>query len=209
MSFDTYANFQLEVADWLNRQDLVAKIPTFIQLAEAHMNRKLRVRQMITRAEATITDEYLALPVDFKALYDVQLLTDPITVLTYMAPGELHNYQRMNVPATPKYYTIVGPSLEFGAVPDNTYPIEIIYWATIPALAAPADSNWVLSEHPDLYLYTTLKQAAPYMQNDERIVTWGGLSDSIIEDLMVSDEKAVKGGVPLKARIKPYASGNY
>lgn len=206
MSFDTYANFQTEVADWLNRQDLVTKIPTFIQFAEATFNRKLKTRKMITRATSTVSSEFVALPPDYNALYDVQLLTSPVRPLTYMTPHELANNQRQNVPATPNYYTVMGDSLELSPIPDIAYDIEIVYWANVPALTAPADSNWVLAAHPDLYLYQTLKQAAPYLQNDDRLVTWGGLADAIMEDIMISDERSVKGGVPLKMRIKPYVT---
>lgn len=206
MSFDTYANFQLEVADWLNRQDLVSKIPTFIQFAEANFNRKLQTRQMITRATSDVSSEFVALPPDYNSLYDVQLLTDPVTPLTYMTPSELHNHQRLNTPAKPLYFTVMGNSLELSPIPNDTFTMEIVYWANVPALSAPADSNWVLAAHPDLYLYTTLKQAAPYLQNDDRLVVWGGLADSIIEDIMVKDERSVKSGVPLKARIKPYVT---
>jgi hypothetical protein len=210
VSFDTFANFKIEVADWLNRADLTSKIPGFIQFADAHLNRKLRVRQMITRATSNIVSEYLAVPSDFKALYDVRVTsTTPDVSLTYMSPSELRKYQNSNVNGVPRYYTIVGSSFEFGPIPDQSYAVEIIYWATIPAMVNANDSNWVLAEHPDLYLYTTLKQAAPYLQNDERIVTWGGLADAIVEDMLVADEKAVKGGVPMKARIKPYVTGQY
>lgn len=206
MSFDTYANFKVEVADWLNRQDLVSKIPTFIQFAEASFNRKLKTRKMITRATSTVSSEFVALPPDYNALYDVQLLTDPVKPMTYMTPSELHNDQRMSVPAAPSYYTVMGDSLELSPLPDNSYVMEIVYWANVPALTDPADSNWVLAAHPDLYLYQTLKQAAPYLQNDDRLVTWGGLADAIMEDITISDERSVKGGVPLKMRIKPYVT---
>ena len=49
MPIATYTDLQSSVADWLNRSDLSAVIPTFIQLAEAKFNRELRTRDMLTR----------------------------------------------------------------------------------------------------------------------------------------------------------------
>lgn len=41
-----YSSLQAEIASNLARADLTTAIPTFIQLAEARINRDLRVRQM-------------------------------------------------------------------------------------------------------------------------------------------------------------------
>ena len=46
MALATYADLQGEIASWLRRADLSAEIPTFIALAEAQMNRRLRVRPL-------------------------------------------------------------------------------------------------------------------------------------------------------------------
>ncbi|NCV21747.1 MAG: hypothetical protein EBV45_07325 [Chloroflexi bacterium] len=46
----TYTTLQSTIADYLNRADLTAQIPTFIQMAEADMNTRLRTREMIVRA---------------------------------------------------------------------------------------------------------------------------------------------------------------
>jgi hypothetical protein len=42
MTIATYAELVSEMGDWLNRTDLTAKIPTFVRLFEARMNRRLR-----------------------------------------------------------------------------------------------------------------------------------------------------------------------
>jgi hypothetical protein len=206
VALDTYANLQVEVADWLNRADLTSKIPTFISLLEAYVSRKLRVRQMVTRSDANITSEYTALPSDFRALQTLQLIsTDPTRPLQFATISELQNQKRLHfTTAKPVYYGIVGNTIQVVPAPDQTYGAEIVYWAALPALSVTNTTNWLLTEHPDLYLYGTLLQAAPYLVNDDRIATWGQIVGSIIEDLNVADEKASKSGNPLRARIKPY-----
>ena len=39
MALDNYANLKDAVADWLDRSDLDSRIPDFISLAEARVNR--------------------------------------------------------------------------------------------------------------------------------------------------------------------------
>ena len=41
MSISNFTDLKSSIADFLNRDDLTAVIPTFIKLAEADMNRKL------------------------------------------------------------------------------------------------------------------------------------------------------------------------
>lgn len=46
-----YASLQTAIADWLARADLTDQIPTFITLAEARLNRDLRLASMqVTRS---------------------------------------------------------------------------------------------------------------------------------------------------------------
>ena len=46
MAIGTYAELQTAVANWLDRDDLTDRIPEFIALAEAKMNRNLRISLM-------------------------------------------------------------------------------------------------------------------------------------------------------------------
>src|SRR5258708_24397918 len=76
-----YASLQSAVTEYLARdQDttLIARIPTFIQLAEAKFNRSLFVRQMearsTTTADTTTTEpEFISLPADFQSIRRVRL----------------------------------------------------------------------------------------------------------------------------------------
>ena len=46
MAIGTYAELQTAVANWLDRGDLTDRIKEFISLAEARMNRVLRLQLM-------------------------------------------------------------------------------------------------------------------------------------------------------------------
>ena len=67
MAIGTYAELQTAVANWLDRDDLSLRIPEFIALAEARMNRILRLRLMESTytASTVATQRNLALPTGY------------------------------------------------------------------------------------------------------------------------------------------------
>jgi len=205
MAITTYAELQAAVADWLNRQDLTATIPNFISLAEAQLNRELRHRKMITRATLTVDAQYENQPADFLETVRFQLNTNPITPLVYETPEQiLEDSQAYVTSGQPMFFSTIGTQFQFLPVPDASYSAELMYYAQIPSLSVSNTSNWLLTEAPDVYLYATLIQSAPYLKEDERIGTWAGIYQRLLADLKVSDERARIGSSKLVARIRSF-----
>jgi hypothetical protein len=196
---NTFAQLKTTIADYLNRDDLTNIIPTFIQLAEAKFNRKLRVRQMIKRATAPIDTAFFAYPSDWLEAKEFQLNTNPITKLDYITEsfGNQLRATRFTAAGKPRYYTVVGSQLEFIPTPDTTYEGELTYYAKIPTLSDSNTSNWLLAYAPDLYLYGALIEAEPYLKNDERLTVWGELYLRAVDEIEVADERASVASTPL------------
>lgn len=178
-----YASLQSAVTEYLARdQDatLIARIPTFVQLAEAKFNRQLFVRQMESRATAVVNlasaePEFISLPSGFQSMRRVRLSSETgKPCLAFKSGAQLDEYRSStsNVAARPLYFTVFGTELELAPSPDRAYTVEMVYRANIPPLAANA-SNWLLTLAPDLYLYGALLESAPYIKEDGRIQTWG------------------------------------
>ena len=68
MALTSYATLQTAIKNALHRSDLDTAIPDFITLAEDKLNKRLRLRGMETRATASISSEYVALPSGFLAM---------------------------------------------------------------------------------------------------------------------------------------------
>jgi hypothetical protein len=113
MALDTFSGLKTTIADYLNRDDLTSVIPSFITLAEAKFNRKLRVRQMVKRATATLDTQYFAFPSDFLQAKEFQLNTNPITYLQYVTQNQGDYGSANNYVATgrPQFYTIIGTQI--------------------------------------------------------------------------------------------------
>jgi hypothetical protein len=181
MAISTYTNLLDAVANWLGgRTDLTSRIPEFIRLCEAKLNRELFVRQMETRstttADTTSTEpEFISLPTDFQSMRRVRLSS--VTgkpCLEFKSGTQMDEYRFgiSNVSGQPRYFTIMGTEMELAPTPDANYTIEMVYRKNIPALATNS-TNWLLTLAPDVYLYGALLESAPYIKEDERINTWG------------------------------------
>ncbi len=200
MALSTYAELKTSVADWLNRSDLTAAIADFISLAEAQMERVLRNRNMLTRGTGNITVEYTALPADFLDGLTLKLTgTNPITPLQFETLNSLDQLQNTTYLSNgkPLFYAIIGTNFRVLPIPDSTYAYEIDYYAKLAKLSVSNTTNWLLTQAPDIYLYGALLQAAPYLQNDERIPVWAALYTRGIEDLRLADNRSTQAGTML------------
>lgn len=203
MALTDYAGLQASVANFLMRGDLTAAIPDFIALAEAQMNRRLRVRRMITRLPAfSIDAEYVNLPADFAGPITFKL-TSNRDVLDCIAPDAIaeRKFEMGGVQSPPGAYCVNGDQFEFDAAPVDPYGAQLVYYARIPALSDVNTTNWLLANHPDAYLYGALMQSAPYLQEDERLSTWAQLFTAVLADIETLDKRESFG-----ARLTPHTT---
>jgi hypothetical protein len=207
MALDTYAALQAAVADYLARSDLTSQIPDFITLNESRMNKVLRTRYQETVSTITIDAATEALPTDFLEARTFVLSSSPNVVLEFMSPTDLETTYASGAAGRPLNFAIIGSNFKFGPTPDATYSGSLTYYAKIPALSDSNTTNWLLTNYPDLYLYGTLMEAAPFCASDDRIPIWMGLYDRAIAGLSQADERARWNGSPLVTRTDINVSG--
>ena len=206
MALTTYTELKASVADWLNRSDLTAAIPDFISLAEAQIERTLRTRQMIVRANASFNVEFGATPADFLEVRSFKLSgTNPPTPLSFMTIDALDaEATKFTASGRPKFFGIVGGQFRLVPTPDTNYATELTYYAKLSKLSASVATNFILSASPDIYLYGALLQAAPYLQDDNRISVWATLYERALNDLQTADDRASTSGGALLTRAKTF-----
>ena len=206
MALTTYTELKTSIADWLNRTDLTATIPDFISLAEAQIERQLRTRQMLTRTTLTIDAEFETIPADLLEVRALKLTgTNPITPMTFMTMDSLDEQSTIDIGSgKPKYFTVVGSEFRFVPTPDASYASEIVYFAKLTKLSASVATNFLITSSPDIYLYGSLLQAAPYLQDDARIPVWTTLYERALSDLQVADDRGSNSGGKLLTRAKTF-----
>lgn len=203
MTITNYGTLKTAIADTLNRDDLTSAIPTFVGLAEAQFNRKVRSHRQITRGSLTINTQFEALPANWVETIRITMDANPIRVLTQMSMDDLTRYRTATDNSTdaPIYFAHNGTDIELFPTPSTSYTGEITYYAKITALSADGDTNWMLTNHPDLYLYGALVHTAPYLKDDARLAIWAGLMAQGMAEIE-DESNAARFGSPLRMRMR-------
>jgi hypothetical protein len=204
MALDTFANLKTAIATLLNRDDLTSAVPDFITLAEADLNRKVRHWRMETLDAAfTVDSRFEDLPTDWLETVDFGLATSPPQELELLSVATMKEYRYSDsAVGQPRFYAHRAGDFEFYPTPDDTYTGELLYLARIPALSDSQTTNWLLTYHPDAYLYGAAVHSAPYLKDDERLVMWGELYKNAV--IAINDEglSAKASGTGLRIRTR-------
>ena len=189
MALSTYGEIKTAVASWLVRTDLTTVIPDFVALAEADIRRDVRVQNMEQIATGTLTSETLAFPTRYletRSLYVGTSLYEYVTPARYQ---DLANSQA-------KVFTIIGENIY---VLTGTGAYELIYWQAYAAFSADADTNWLLTNHPDIYLAGACKHASSYLMDQTNEARFAGRYEAAVSRANSLDKLKSVGG-QLRAR---------
>ncbi len=195
MALAVYSDLKTAVATWLSRVDQTANIVDFITLAHNKLMRTLRVREMEVIDNAyTITAETQNLPalwLQTRTLYITS--TSPRTQLIWMDAEKMIERYPLPTLGTPKYFNVVAGQFRFAPVPDSTYLATHVYYAEAAPMSASSDTNWLLTSHPDLYLYGALLEATAVIQDDPRLPIWMQGYDRGIAEITRQSQLAKSG----------------
>lgn len=229
MALSTYSDLAAALPDWLDGSPLGSRIPDLIALATDEINAQLAtalesgviLRPMIERDQLVIDAEYVALPVGTasNSLAIVLPVSLEITTLTdrwmvdYISPKKMVALQfdtdggRREVSALitgnpPQYYTIVGSNLRFWPAPQDgdSFGAEFTRLVKVPDISESAQTNWVISNHRNVYLYGALAQAELFGWNDKGTANYGALFANAIQGI-VSAYQVPTDSMPLRSEI--------
>lgn len=166
MALMTYDDLKTAVADWLERSDLAGRAADFITLAEARLNRELRLAVMESEASLVAAPgaRTLALPSDCREALGLWRNDGAArTPMRYRPAGLM---QRSDQGGRPDYWSLEGGAivLERPCAEETGF---ILRQVGRLSLSAEAPTNAVLAEHPDLYLFAALAEACPYLRDGE------------------------------------------
>lgn len=177
MPFSNFTELTESIISWSHRNDLNLLVPDFIALAECEMYnpspiegvvaKPLELKQLenTSTTQTTTTSRFIALPTDYASMRSSRLdILNSSDFLEYRTPDQL---RRFDTTSRPCFFTIIGTQIEFDRVPDEILDVEIQYFAKDAALTAAAPTNFVLTNHPTIYLYGALAQLFTHSGDDE------------------------------------------
>ena len=213
MALATYSDLKTSLANWLNRTDLTSEISgDFIVLAEKDFNSKLRVRKMITQSSITVDSELVALPTGFLQVRDFYILQGGVKYpLNYITPAQMDQIKGTSTSGMPSTYTILGNNLRFAPVPSSSYSGIINHYKEFDPLSSSNTSNYILTNHPAIYLYGSLYHASNFLGGIEpnQAGQWEKMYQTALERLERNDKEDSYGNAPLQQRSDVTVAGSF
>jgi hypothetical protein len=83
-------------------------------------------------------------------------------------------------------------------MPGSVLTMEMLFYKKITALSASNQTEQMLTDNPDIYLYGALLEAEPFIMNDERVVLWAKGFTQAVADLQEQDNKDRHSGSALR-----------
>ena len=201
-AFTSYDNLKTNIADYLARSDLDEKIPMFVSLAEKRLNRDLRLRQMLQQSTYNLTSGYtVPTPADFLEMKDMHIDGNPPVNLIFKSVSQFYRLGTTGQSGQPVSYTLVSDNFVLAPRPTISNVINMTYYKIPKVLSETNPSNEYLEVCPDLLLYTSLVESAPFLMNDERLTTWESLYTRGLTSITKSDEQSEFPAQPLAVQI--------
>lgn len=204
MALATYTDLLASVATWINRSDLTAVIPDFVALAESRLSRDLRLRKQVsaTTLSTVANTRGVTLPTDFLELENISISsTTPQAAMSVVTPEILdRKYPDTYSVGQPIVYALLGDQILFGPTPDGVYTIAIDYYARFTALST-TPTNWLLTNHPGLYLFPTLAEAHLYMMDQAQASIWEQRYQAAVDSLQSTDDESLRSGSAMRVRV--------
>jgi hypothetical protein len=200
MALSNYTELKSSVANYLNRNDLTSSIPDFITLTEGKLNRDLRIRASVVRAETTTTANtaFYNLPSDIIELKNITRDTSNASyALSYMSLESASREYGGFSSGTPRAYSSVGDTIKLLPTPDSTYTIGINYYKKLTALSDSNTTNTILENYPDLYLFGSCFEGALFLNDTEQSQRFGAIYAKVLQDVMLLEDRAEYSGTVL------------
>lgn len=192
----TLAQLKSDTAAWLHKTSLTDVIPSFVRLAEARIRNDVRVPRMQSETELSLSAQSVAMPPNCLEPIRVYLDVPHQRALQYKPPNAFYTSGEFELSGNPTTYTVEGQNIIFAPAPTGTPTAKLLYWAAWDALFADEDTNWLLTNHYNIYLYAVLAEGAAYLEDDEQAAKWGSQYAGVAQQL-ARRQKTAQFMVPL------------
>jgi hypothetical protein len=197
----TYTELKAAIQNWLVDNDLDGNEDNFIQLAESFLNRELKCEDMVAidnTIETVASNKYIDKPDDF---IEARALKVDGVLLTKTTSADIAQFDEIT--GIPTKYAIVGSKIQLYPIPSGVLDVELVYLQRLPALSNVTTTNWLLTKYPDLYLYSSLVQAAIFNKEEAFITEYNALVQNAINGIKGVDEREKLSGSFARIIVDP------
>lgn len=188
----TYATLKAKAAQMYGngRTDMADYWGDFVQLAEAEINRFLRLNPQTALTTLTSASSVLTAPADFARFRSIRQtetnkpkiqLTDIVEIERYL--GEVTET------GDPVYACELNGTIYLAPAPADGVTFRVLYVQKVAALSDANTSNWLLLSAPDVYLWGTLEQAALWDHDDAAMANYRAKFQAGLASLLKIDRE--------------------
>jgi hypothetical protein len=184
---DSYDTLQQVMALYMKRQDLNNLIPHFINLAEEWFDDNVYTRARRSSYIFSVNQSKVVMPSDWKRVLNVWYNGNRLDFF----PTDFNGGYPKDAQGTELYNAlqIIG-NYSILNVQDLGGICQIDYYSILEPLSETNDSNWLLEDSPNTYLFGALYQAGVYMRDDIRAGQWMAFRDAAIQSKLDDDQKS-------------------
>ncbi|MFC3706048.1 hypothetical protein ACFOOL_14945 [Devosia honganensis] len=202
-----YAQLQAEVIEWMERAGQVAKAPLWIRLAEARFNRELGV----VETSAILMGALGIRTIDISAISMERpialFLSDPGSNEDTLTPKAEGTFEYRSSTGRPKFWAIDGEAIAFDCPLAKPYQFRFRFRQRF-ALSDTVATNWLLENHPDLYLAGTLVWGAGYNQDWPNGSVWKQVLEEAIPQVKSQIAQSKRGTATVDPALSMVSRGS-
>lgn len=201
MALANYSDLVTQISVELRDSSIESYYPNWITLLEQDLKRRLRVREMGTRATATTTagSQYLELPTGYQEMRSLHIVGDPVRHIEIVDIDFLNEIYEVSS-NKPDYAAFFGTEMKFNCPADSAYTIEMIYHKFPTGLSVTNTTNTIMTNYPHIYLWGVCMLAQRFLKDPEREAHFQELYEMNLSQANMDAEDARYGG-KLRQRI--------
>jgi hypothetical protein len=187
----TYDSLVEDVKRYCERNDasFVDQIPRLIMLTEQSIAAEIKTLMQLNVVNTTllVDNPVLEKPARWRKTISMKINGQPVL---NRSMDYVTQYQTESPTNQPLYYGDYDyDHWALAPIPDDDYPVEIIYYSRIQPLDITNQENLLTREAPQALLFGTLLQTQGYLKNTDKLAVWKGYYDAAISALKGEDQR--------------------
>ncbi len=212
MALDNRNDLLAAITDWMARSDVSGNAGDFIALGEARLNRELKPIELDTTLTGVVDNNSVDIASLSMAAPVALFMTDGIVPTEIeLAPKADGTFPIQSISIRPRFWAIDGTTIVFDSPLDQPYTFRFRFQQRFK-LSESAPTNWLLTNHPDVYLAASLVwgglfiQASPYAGQFQAVLN-SGIPE--VKSYIAQMKRGIASVDPALQRIGRQIRGNY
>ena len=202
MALGTYAELQTAVLSWLDRSGIDdTAAPDWITLGEAFLNREIGA----VETDATLTGTADSRRIDISSLSMERPIALFLAESGYdevrLQPKADGTFPYRTTSGRPTCWAIDGTNIDMDCPLLEAYPFRFRYRQRF-ALSDSATTNWLLTNHPDVYLAATMVYGNLYNKAVANASTWREIINTSVPSITHSIAQSKRGTIAVEPAFR-------